>query len=147
MNEVVLYDREKHGIRVTAIQGPAVTQTVNDPQNGESKEVTRHQYFVRGFVNGEMIQEIEPAGYRETPTAARQMFKELTEEHGPKKAAKAAKAVTREKLVELAEKAEKRAENAAKLAAKYREQLAEMDATGASEATVEAEPAEMTDAE
>ena len=142
MNEVVLYDREKHGIRVTAIQGPAIVQTVTDPQNGESKEVSRHQYIVRGIVNGEQVREIEPAGYRETPAAARQLFKELTDEFGPKKAAKAARAVTKEKLIELAEKAEKRAENAAKLAAKYREQIAEMEATGATEATVEAEAEE-----
>lgn len=126
---VVLYDREKNGVRVTAYQGPAKVVTVAQGEGCAPKEVKQHEYRVIGSVNGEEVKNEVIEGYRLTSPAARTMFKELCEQYGPVKAPKAPKVVlTRAKVEELLVKAKERYAKTGELITKYEAMLLEMPA-------------------
>ena len=128
---VVLYDREKNGVRVTAYQGPAKVVTVAQGEGCAPKEVKQHEYRVIGSVNGEEVRNEVIEGYRLTSPAARTMFKELCEQYGPVKAPKAPKVVlTRVKVEELLVKAKERYAKTGELITKYEAMLLEMPADG-----------------
>lgn len=137
---VVLYDREKNGVRVTAYQGPAKVVTVAQGEGCAPKEVKQHEYRVIGSVNGEEVRNEVIEGYRLTSPAARTMFKELCEQYGPVKAPKAPKvALTRAKVEELLVKAKERYAKTGELITKYEAMLLEMPADEVDEGGVAAE--------
>jgi len=67
---VVLFDRERSGVRVTGFQKPSEIEG-------------KYLYEVVAYVNGEEVEKHAISGYRETPNEARKIFKRLYEQHVP----------------------------------------------------------------
>lgn len=117
----VLYNREKNGVEVEAKQ-----DVVNVPVEGKEGEFTEKKvYTVTGSFEGEVVQEQEGTGYRQTIADGRAMFKEVYHEHvgqheeakkaqeAAEKAQAAAEKAEAAELAEAAEPAEEVAEDAA----------------------------------
>lgn len=78
MSTIVLYERERAGVRVQALQ-----------TRGEDNKCT---YKVLGYKDGELVKEVEvEGGYRPQAGAARKLFKDMLGEFGPAKEPKAPK--------------------------------------------------------
>ena len=125
---VVLYDRQRKNVRVTAYQGPAKIVTVPQGEGCAPKEVKQHEYRVIGIVDGAEVKNELVEGYRQTQPAARTMFKSLCDEHCPSvHTAKQPKIqLTKTKVAELLKNAEARHAKTGELIEKYSKMLAEM---------------------
>ena len=66
----ILYQREKGIVSVTAQQ---------IREDGSNKNT----YIVQGFVEGNLVQEEHPKGFRDTAPCARKMFKDLVDQYVP----------------------------------------------------------------